>query len=84
VVQDLVRKATHREHLGWHALANGGRMPLSSGRLLSPQLLPRQIHVDATIRVPGAAVWRCRSVDFAAFVLAGSALVVVMPRRERR
>jgi hypothetical protein len=50
----------HREHLSWHALANGGRMPLSSGRRLSPQLLPRQsalarsrIHVDATIRVPG-------------------------------
>jgi hypothetical protein len=81
----------HREHLSWLAAANWGRMPLSSGRRLSPLLLPRQsvpagsrIHVDATIRVPGAAVWCCRSVDFATFVLAGSALVVAMPRRERR
>jgi hypothetical protein len=58
---------------------------------LSRLLLPRQsapagsrIHVDGTIRVPGAAVWCCRSVDFAPFVLAGSLLVVAMTRRERR
>jgi resolvase-like protein len=58
---------------------------------LSRLPLPRQsapagsrIHVDATIHVPGAAVWCCRSVDFATFVLAGSALVVAMLRRERR
>ena len=58
---------------------------------LSRILLPRQcapagsrIHVDGTIRVPGAAVWCCRSVDFAPFVLAGSSLVVAMTRRERR
>jgi hypothetical protein len=37
--------------------------------------------VEATILVPGAAVWCCGSVDFATFVLAGSALAVAMPAK---
>ena len=41
------------------------------------------IHVEATILVSEAAVWCCRSVDFATFVLAGSPLAAAVSRRER-
>jgi hypothetical protein len=76
--------------LSWHASANGGGCqsaretsePTSAARQSEPA--GSRIHVDATVRVPGGAVWCCKSVDFATFVLAGSAFVVARPRRERR